>query len=261
MVEMIFALVLGFGGMAMGCFAVMDQDDGIQSAGTIAIGGTLALAVILAFKDGGFVNPRDMLMYLMGEAFTTHLAFLVTGAGLGMLLVMYLEGTFAWLARRVHKAYAPANAIGSGPHGGAIQAQPKTSAALMGTSTAGFAVQGLDVKTTALIKLSIYAFKRNRATIIAIENALNLGDERRYHAYQKLVADADYQNNLEDIVYPYWCAINGNHSSARLMFANLCQLARDSRNTDRRVVARLMQIGQSLGLSAEDMSLAIDKMR
>jgi len=261
MLEIIFALVLGFGGMAMGCFAIMDQDDGIQSAGTVAIGGVLALAVILGLQENGFVNPRDMLMFLIGEAVTTHLALLVTGAGLGMMFVLYLEGRLTWLWRRIHPATAPTDFIRAGQGGTSVQPRAKISAALMGTSTANFAVQGLDVKTTALIKLSLFAFKRNRHTIISVENALRLGDSRRYHAYQKLVADANYQNCLEDIIHPYWRAINGNHSSARLMFTNLCQLARDSRNTDRRAVNRLMQIGQSLGLSSEDMGSAIGNIR
>ena len=257
MLEIIFAFVLGFGVMAMGCFALMDQDDGIQSAGTIALAGLVALAVIVGFKEGAFVNPRDMLIYLIGEAVSTYLTFLAIGAGLGMTFVMYMEGTFSMLWRRVHPASAPTDMIGAGQRGHISKAPPKMSAALMGTSTAGFAVQGLDVKTTALIKLSMFAFKRDRYTIATLENALKLGDGRRYYAYQKLVADAAHEKSLTDIVHPYWRAINGNHSSARLMFTNLCQLARDTRNTNKRAIDRLVKIGQSLGLSPDDMGRAI----
>ena len=261
MLEMVFALVLGFAGMAMGCFTVMDQDDGIQSAGTTALAALVALGVVLAFKEGGLVNPRVMLMHLLGEAGTTHLTLTVIGAALGMIFVMYLEGTIEWLWRRIHPASAPTEFIGAGQRGGMAKAPPKMSAALMGTSTAAFAVQGLDVKTTALIKLSMYAFKRDRSTIVTIENSLRLGDGRRYYAYQKLVADSQYEKGLTDIIHPYWRAINGNHSSARLMFTNLCQLARDSGNTNKRAVNRLVQIGQSLGLSPEDMGRAIGNVR
>jgi len=261
MLEMVFAFVLGFAGMAMGCFAVMDQDDGIQRGGTIALAGLVMLSVIIGIKEGGIVDPRAVIMILVHQACTVHLAFTVIGAVLGMCLVLYLEGTIEWLWRRIHPSSAPTEFIGAGQHGGMAKAPPKMSAALMGTSTAGFAVQGLDVKTTALIKLSMFAFKRDRSTIVTIENSLRLGDGRRYHAYQKLVADSQYEKGLTDIIHPYWRAINGNHSSARLMFTNLCQLARDSGNTNKRAVNRLVQIGQSLGLSPEDMGRAIGNVR
>jgi len=107
----------------------------------------------------------------------------------------------------------------------------------------------------------MFAFKRDRYTIATLESALKLGDGRRYYAYQKLVADAAHEKSLKDIVHPYWRAINGNHSAARLMFTNLCQLARDTRNTNKRAIDRLVKIGQSLGLSPEDMGRAIGNVR
>ncbi len=261
MLEMVFAFVLGFGGMAMGCFAVMDQDDGIQSAGITALAALVLLGIVLGIQEGGLVDPRDMINYLIGEALTVHMAITVIGAVFGMAFVMYLEGTFGWLWRRIHPASAPTDFIGAGQRGIAMKVPPKISAALMGTSTAGFAVQGLDVKTTALIKLSMFAFNRDRYTIATLESALKLGDGRRYYAYQKLVADGQYEKSLKDIIHPYWRAINGNHSSARVMFTKLCQLARDSRNTNKRTINRLVEIGQSLGLSPEDMGMAIGNVR
>jgi len=262
MLEIIFAFVLGFGGMAMGCFAVVNQDDSIQSTGIIAIAGLLALAVLAALYNGDFVNPRDMLAYLIGEAGTTHLTFAVTGAGLAVLFVLYLEGTFNWLWRRIHPASAPTDTIRAGQRGQGHMPKPsKMSAALMGTSTRSFAVQGLDVKTTALIKLSLLAFKNDRYTIVTLENSLKLGDGRRYFAFQKLVAEAQYEKDVTDILHPYWRAINGSQSSARLMFTCLCELARDSRNTNKRTVSRLREIGGSLGLVSDDVNAAIGLVR
>jgi len=45
------------------------------------------------------------------------------------------------------------------------------------------------------------------------------------------------------------------------MFTALCQLARDIKKTDKKTVNRLVKIGQSLGLSPEDMGLAIAQIR
>lgn len=261
MLEMLFAFTLGFGGMAMGCFSIVGQDDGIQSAGITALAAIVLLAVVIAFQNGGLTNPRDMLMYLIGEAGTTHVTITVIGAALGMAFVMYVEGTFYSVWRRIHPSSAPTDFIGAGARGSLPNPPPKISAALMGTSTSAFAVQGLDVKTTALIRLAMFAFKRDRFTIATLESALKLGDSRRHYAFQKLVADSANDKALKDIIHPYWRAINGNHSSARLMFTNLCQLARDTRNTNKRAVNTLVSIGQSLGLSPKDMAIAIGNLR
>jgi len=249
MIEMILAFIIGFYGAFSLCFIVASPNDIVENATKAALPFPILL-IIWAFWKA-----------LILTAIYEHLSILMAGAAAGVLAVLYLEGTFEMLWRRIHPSSAPTEFIRAGQRGGMMKPPSKMSAALMGTSTAGFAVQGLDVKTTALIKLSMYAFKRDRSTIVTIENSLRLGDGRRYHAYQKLVADASYEKSLKDIIHPYWRAINGNHSSARLMFTNLCQLARDSGNTNKRAVNRLVQIGQSLGLSPEDMGRAIGNVR
>jgi len=137
------------------------------------------------------------------------------------------------------------------------------SSALMGTSTDMFAVPGLDVKTVALIRLSFFAFKTmNRRTIIGIESHLRLGDGRRYKAFHAIAAEAQSRRfDLSEIIHPYWRAINGNHASARLMFTSLCEMAYTTSNTDKKTVNNLLKIGQSLGLSPQDMGVAVSKMR
>jgi len=137
------------------------------------------------------------------------------------------------------------------------------SAALMGTSTSMFSVPGLDVKTVALIRLSFFAFKKvNRKTIIGLESSLRLGDGRRYKAFHSIAADMQHRRvSLTEIVHPYWRAINGNHSSARVMFRDLCQIARSTGNTDKKTINNLVKIGQALGLSPQDMGVAIGNAR
>jgi len=121
----------------------------------------------------------------------------------------------------------------------------------------------LDVKTVALIRLALAAFSKvDRTVVLGIESSLRLGDNRRYRAYHQLVSEhQNRRQNIKDIVHPYWREINGNHASARNMFTALCQLARDTRNTDKKTVNRLLKIGQTLGLSPEDMGLAIGQIR
>ncbi len=137
----------------------------------------------------------------------------------------------------------------------------KIPSTLMGTSTAYFAVEKFDVKTTALIKFGLYAFPRNSSTITSMESYLKLGDSRRKSDFQSLAAASPNQTKLKDIVKGYLQTINGNHSSARLMFRNLCEMARFTGNMDDRTINRLTQIGQSLNLSPQDMGRAISSMR
>ena len=185
----------------------------------------------------------------------------------GMIIIigglLYREGTIHWLWRRVHPSSAPTEGIGAGQRGHVSRQGSKMSSGLMGTSTAMFSVPGLDVKTVALIRLSFFAFRKvNQKTVIGIESFLRLGDGRRYKAFHSIAAEVQHKRvNLTDIVHPYWRAINGNHSSARLMFADLCQIARATGNTDKKTINNIVKIGQALGLSPQDMGVAIGKMR
>jgi len=253
MIEMIYAFGFGFYCAYTACFVLGSYDEFLDNS-------TRTTLSYIPFLIVGWLIGRVFIHYTLTAIFV-HYGITLAGAALGVLFGIYAEGTFTWLWRRIHPTSAPTEFIGAGKRGSLQKPPPKISAALMGTSTSAFAVQGLDVKTTALIKLSMYAFKRDRQTIVVVENSLKLGDGRRYYAYQKLVAEAQYDKDLKDIIHPYWRAINGNHSSARLMFTNLCQLARDSRNTNKRAVNRLVKIGQSLGLSPEDMGHAIRNVR
>jgi len=117
MLDILFAFGLGFSVMAMGCFAVANQDDGIQSAGITAIAALVLFGIVLTFKDSGLVNPRGMIKYLTEQAVTTHLTKTIIGASLGLIFVLYLEGTFVWIWRRVHPASAPTDMIGAGQRG------------------------------------------------------------------------------------------------------------------------------------------------
>lgn len=183
---------------------------------------------------------------------------------IGLVLIgLKAEGTINWIWRRVHPSSAPTDDIRAMERGGVNTPAPKMSAALMGTSTSMFSVPGLDVKTVALIRLSLFALKDfNSKTIIGIENHLKLGDGRRYRAYHGVVAEAQTSRfDLKDIVHPYWRAINGNHAAARNMFTELCHVVRGAGQVNKSTINRIVKIGQALGLSPQDMGLSISRLR
>ena len=241
----IFAYCLGFYTSYCMCRVVSSPDaasDNLQKASM-----PFAMIVILA------IVLRDLFF----TAFENHLTLISLGCLSGFIMALYVEGSFHWLWRRLHPQSAPTEHIKAGQRGFMPSFVSKHSSALMGTSTAFFAVDGLDVKTTAVIKLCIYAFKIDRFTTAALENALRLGDGRRYKAFQKLIVDSQFEKHLADIIHPYKRAINGNHSSARAMFTQLCQLARQTRNTSDYTMNRLLEIGRALGLTQKDMARAL----
>ncbi len=262
MIEILYALILGFALIGNGVLAVSDTD---RKWGFLAIVLILVLPLAHIFTAPESIGSvKAVMINFIMTSLTTHLGYFLIGSTAAICLVLYEEGTFGWIWRRVHPQSAPTENIKAGNRGHQItQKGPAISATFMGSSTGMFNVQGLDVKTVALIRLALVAFaKVDRSVVLGIESSLRLGDNRRYKAYHKLVSEhQNRRQNIKDIVHPYWREINGNHASARHMFTALCQLARDTRNTDKKTVNRLIKIGQVLGLSPEDMGLAIGQMR
>ena len=225
-----------------------------------------ALSIVLAI--GAFIH-MGVSRQTVGEAMqaivpsnvTSNLHFYIIGGVILIVAALNAEGTISWIWRRVHPRSAPTAGIRAGQRGHVSRQGPKMSSALMGTSTAMFSVPGLDVKTIALIRLSLFALKKiNSRTVIGIESHLRLGDGRRYRAFQNIVVEMQSgRTGLVDIVHPYWRAINGNHSAARRMFTELCQVIHNAGQTDKATINRLVKIGQALDLSPQDMGIAIGK--
>lgn len=262
MIEILYALVLGFAVIGNAVLTVSDTD---RKWGFLALLLILVLPLVHIFTASESIGSvKAVMIYFIMWSVTTHLGYFLIGSIAAILLVLYEEGTFGWVWRRVHPVSAPTENIKAGNRGRQLpQKNIATSATFMGTSTGMFNVQGLDVKTVALVRLALAAFgKVDRSVVIGIESSLKLGDGRRYKAFHQLVGESQRRRqNVKDIIHPYWREINGNHASARNMFTALCQLARDTRNTDRKTINRLANIGQALGLSPEDMGLAIGQVR
>ena len=261
MIEVLYAFVLGFAVVGNGVMVVSDTDRKWQWL-------SLALIFILPvlfiyFSAGPTGSLKAVIISLILSSLGTHLAYFLLGATLAIFVVLYEEGTYAWVRRLIHPESAPTELLKAGQRGQREVRGKPMSSALMGTSTAMFAVQGLDVKTVALVRLALAAFSKvDSRVVVGIEASLKLGDGRRYKAFHQLVSESQSRRQgIKDIIHPYWREINGNHASARNMFTSLCQLARDTRNTDKKTVSRLVTIGQSLGLSPENMGLAINQLR
>lgn len=259
MIEVVYACVFGFALVGGGALVVSDTDRKWDKLMFVML---FALPILQMYLENSFYW-RDVLIGLLYGSLTTYLNYFILGILAAIALVLYEEGTYEWLWRRIHPSSAPTQNIGAGQRGHVSRQGSGMSSALMGTSTEMFSVPGLDVKTVALIRLSFFAFKKmNRKTIIGIESFLRMGDGRRYKAFHAIAADVQNRRvDLTDIVHPYWRAINGNHASARLMFTDLCQIAQNTANTDKKTINSLVKIGQALGLSPQDMGMAIGKMR
>ena len=259
MIEVLYAVIFGFALVGGGVLVVSDTERKWDRLVFILL---FALPILKMYLDTEFIWRGVVLGLLIGSV-TTHLNYFILGVIGAILLVLHEEGTYEWVWRRIHPSSAPTDNIGAGQRGHISRQGSGMSAALMGTSTSMFSVPGLDVKTVALIRLSFFAFKNvNRKTIIGLESSLRLGDGRRYKAFHSIAADMQHRRvSLTEIVHPYWRAINGNHSSARVMFRDLCQIARSTGNTDKKTINNLVKIGQALGLSPQDMGVAIGNAR
>ena len=259
MIEVLYAVVFGFALVGGGVLAVSDTDRKWNRLFFVLF---FALPILKMYLDTD-LYWRGAFYSLLRESVTTQLNYFILGVIAAIGLVLHEEGTYLWIWRRIHPQSAPTAEIGVGQRGYVSRQGSGMSAALMGTSTSMFSVPGLDVKTVALIRLSFFAFKNvNRKTIIGLESSLRLGDGRRYKAFHSIAADMQHRRvSLTEIVHPYWRAINGNHSSARVMFRDLCQIARSTGNTDKKTINNLVKIGQALGLSPQDMGVAIGNAR
>jgi len=179
--------------------------------------------------------------------------------GLVTVLTLFREGTIFWVWRRLHPKSAPTENLRASERGNVIrQSETPMASTLMGSATSMFRNSELDIRTIVLIRLAFAVFSRtDRKTIIGIESFLRLGDGRKYRSYQQLVAEVlDSKTTMKDIIHPYWRAINGNSATARVMFADLCRLANETGNLDKRTMNNLTKAGRELGLSQADIQRA-----
>lgn len=216
------------------------------------------ITVILNWRSGGH-KFNSQKYFDISTAFNEHLAYTMLGAVCVGIWAFFSEGWHVDVMEKLQILSGRGRPNRTGPSlGHSHQKMPST---LMGSSTAYFAVENLDVKTTALIKFALFAFNKNNATLVSMERFLKLGDGRRRQAFQSLAASMPARPKLRNLVKPYLYAINGNHASARLMFRNLCEMAKYTGNTDSKTIDRLSMIGKSLNLSPQDMGQSILAMR
>lgn len=258
---MFILLSLLFIAATVGAVSLVMSYDELSRLGLIVAAAPVVLTLVIFTKwgidGGGFSNIRT---YFQNPDVSKNLPIWLFVIGLVTLLTLFREGTVFWAWRRIHPKSAPTESLSASQRGAGVrQTAAPMSAALMGTSTSMFKNSNLDVRTIALIRLAFASFtKTDRQTIIGIESFLKLGDGRKYRSYQQLVAEIlDSKTTIKDIVHPYWRAINGNTATARLMFADLCRLANETGNLDKKTTNKLIKAGQELGLSQQDMQQAL----
>jgi len=231
----------------------------------LVLAGLSILAGIGVFIKIGATRESvgEAMAYFSSPTIMDNLHYYIIAGIVLIFGLLHAEGAIHWVWRRVHPQSAPTDDIKAMSRGQSAQPGQAMPSTLMGSSTGMFSVVGLDVKTVALIRLSLFALKNfNNKTIIGIESHLKLGDGRRYRAFHKIVAETQTSRiGLTDIVHPYWRAINGNHAAARKMFAELCKIVGGTGQAHNSVIDRIVEIGQALGLSPRDMGVAISQLR
>lgn len=258
MIEWIFAFVLGFGVVASVTGSLLGED-GLSS---LVLKTTILIVALATFgftqDDFAFGRAHITFMMLASLSLTEHYYFLVGGAFLAIIWALLREGTFQDWWAALHPETAPTDYAKAGQRSDFTSRREQSfGATLVGTSTEYLKTK-LDLKTITLIKLCFYAFSNQSArTISQLEISLGLIYGKRQKQAQKIMAGLHSRPSLRRIIHPYWRAINGNNSAGRLMFSELCSLARQTGNTDGATIDRLMKVGSMLRLDPQDMARAI----
>lgn len=260
MIEGIFAFVFGFALIATLVGAVW-QEDTLNSILTKSMIALVSLAAF-GFFNFEFGDPVEEFMLLVFNALSQDFYFLLGGGVCAVLWALYRDGTFVDWWSALHPQTAPTDFARAGKPSGFTNRHSSTMAAtLVGTSTP-FLMSEFDLRSDTLVKLAFYAFSDSSSrTLFFLERALGASNGKRQKELQKIVAGLRGRPDLRRTIHPYWRAINGNHAAARKIFGDLCQLAKETDNTDRKTVDRLMRVGLTLRLSHEDMTRAILLLR
>lgn len=257
MIEIIFAIIFGFGIASTLCGLISDHSRADRTL-IRALIFLIILSILTAVFTGGSMSIRGHLMNLVLGSVLVHTLWFIGGAVLSICAQLFVEGHLQELWIRFHPQSTPTPEVRMGQRAqiaGFRKAQ--TPSTLVGTSTQ-YLTESLDLRTETLIRLSYCVFEnRSALTMSRLESALRLGTGARQKAFHKIVAGQRGRPKTKRIVHRYWRSVNGSSRVVQSLFADLCKLARDTGNRDQLTVQRLTDVGTSLGLSVEEMGRAI----
>ncbi|WP_427451635.1 hypothetical protein [Litorimonas sp. WD9-15] len=261
MLEICFAIIMGFGGAAVAVDAFGDDPrlDRILVRSAVIL---FFMAVITALRSDNAMGVLKMAQNLIVTSLEFQTGWVVLGAVIAILYQVWHEGHIHSLWVRFSPNSAPTREARAGQRSAVQGARPKVATGtLVGTSTP-YLTNELDLKTESLVRLSFYAFEnRNARTVTHIESSLRLGTGYRRKAFLKIAAETGRRGNPKRIVHRYWRSVNGSSRMGQALFGELCNLARATHNLDDATLARLKKVGLALQLTPDEMSSALSFMR
>ena len=257
MIEVGFAIIFGFSVTSTICGLIEDwsRQDRLLIRVLVYL---IALSLIVALFTGGSVDIRAHALRLILGSIFVHTLWFLLGSALALSLQVFAEGYLYELWVRIHPQSAPTPEAQMGQRAQVAGFRKnQTPATLVGTSTE-YLKNGLDLRTETLVRLCYSTFEdRGSLMMSRLESELRLGTGRRQKAFYKIVAGHRGRPKTKRIVHRYWRSVNGSSRLSQALFGDLCKLARDTHNRDRATIARLSQVGASLGLTAEEMGRSI----
>jgi len=261
MLEICFAIVLGFGLTTMSGAALADnlKVDRILIRSMVV----LVLLAFISVAPSHGMTLRQVIHYLLFQSFTANTIWLLLGASLAIILQLLEEGHIEtlWIKFSPQTAPTPEARAGQRSHSQGFGQRQAVPATLVGTSTQ-YLIHELDLRTETLIRLAFYAFENKGPRIVTyIESALRLGTGKKQKAFLKIAANSRSRPNPKRIVHRYWRSVNGNTRMGQALFGELCHLANITQNLDGHTIERLKKVGTALKLTPDEMSRALGFMR
>ena len=260
MIEVVFAIILGFAITSTLCGLIADHSRGDRIL-LRALAFLVVLTCLTGYAQGENMSVLGHAQNLVVLSFFGHLLWLMLGATLALTAQLIAEGHAYTLWVKLHPQSAPTPEARFGQRAKPAGRSKPIAATLVGTSTE-YLNSELDLRTDTLIRLCFYAFEdRGALTLSRLESSLRLGVGRRQKAYHKLAAAIRKRPNLKSTVHRYCRSVNGSSRMSQGLFGDLCRLARDTQNRDAATMKRLYQTGQTLGLHPDEIGRLINGSR
>ena len=262
MIEIVFAIIMGFG-LAMISGAALADETRLERIVLQAVALIVVLLAIIAMRSGEAVGIVQLTQGLIISSFEHRLGWVLLGATMALLIQLYQEGHLETLWIKLSPGTAPTQEARAGQrsHTQGFGARKTVPATLVGTSTQ-YLTHELDLRTETLIRLAFYAFEQRGARIVThLEAAMHLGTGQRQRSYLRIVAGIKGRPNPKRTVHRYWRSVNGSSRMGQALFGELCHLANVTQNLDQATVNRLRKVGEALKLTPDEMSRSLSFMR
>jgi len=257
MIEISFAIVLGFGVISVLC-GLFDDDSHNVDVLFRALIFLILLSFIIGIAHGGSHNLRSHIARIIGESFVDRTVWILLGGGLAIAAQLITEGHIHEVWLRLHPQSAPTPEAQMGQRANVTGKRDEhIPGTLVGTSTKYLKTE-LDLRTETLVRLCYSAFEDCGPLMMSrLEAELRLGTGHRQKAFHKIVAGSQGRRSSKRIVHRYWRSVNGSTRMAQGLLGELYRLAKVTDNRDKATMKRIAQVGEQLSLTQEEMGRAL----